>query len=284
MPRSSSATVTVTRASSPTPAAVSATVVVSSSASSSCCAVTVTVCAVFQSDVVNVSVEGDAVAAPWSRLATATVVVAVGALCSTAVNVPSLALVEPAASFSDTFAGDAVASSEVATGTVAVVTSPASACAAASTVTPSVWAESKSAPVWPSVSVAVVLPPVAVTDDTERPGTPVFSRKPAIPTPLTNVLLVSVTVTVAPSSVASVSIAGLVGASVAVGVVSVIVNVSSARSPSAWLASPSWTRTVTVESPSAPLGVPQMVRACWQVPVPSTSQDSPVGRPLTVQL
>ena len=47
------------------------------------------------------------------------------------------------------------------------------------------------------------------------------------------------------------------------------------------LASASATVTVTVAAPTTE-GVPQTVRAAMQVPEPSSSKTSPVGRPVTV--
>ena len=276
MPRSSSVTRTVTVARTPTPEAESATVACSLSASSSACAVTVTVCAVFQFSVVNVSDAGSAVAAPASELATDTVVLAAGALCSTAVKVPTLAL-PVALSFSARLGGDTVASSDVATGTVAETSVPASACADAATVTPRVRAVSKSWPLWASVSVAVVSPAATVASEPmESPGTLVFSVKFDDVTPDSNVVSASVTVTSAPSIVASVSGDGLV-AIVAVGSTTVIVNVSSARSLSARLVSPSWAWIVTVWAPAVfVVGVPHTVRAGQF----GAAKLRPAGRPL----
>ena len=109
-----------------------------------------------------------------------------------------------------------------------------------------------------------------------RPGTLVFGVKCDFAAPLANAVSVSVSVTVAPSRFASVSVVGLLAASVAVGVTTVMVNVSSARSLFSRLVSPSWAWMATVAAPAVfAVGVPQIRRA------PQTpSKRRPAGRPL----
>ena len=128
------------------PDAASVTVVDSSRVSSSAWAVTVTVCAVFQSVVVNVSAALSTVAAPLSALATVTVVAVAGTLSSVTVKVRALfAWLE--SSFSARVDDDTVASSDrCATFTLAVVSVPFRLWAASATVTASVLAVLKSVP------------------------------------------------------------------------------------------------------------------------------------------
>ena len=211
-----------------------------------------------------------------ATLSNVDVTVPVGALCSTAVKVRTL---PPPAGLSlrNRFGGDTVASSDVVTGTVADVTIPGSACAAAATVSRRVRAVSKSWPSWARISVAAVSPAATVASEPMRsPGTLVFSVKFAAVTPDSNVVPISVTVTSAPSMVASVSGDGLV-ASAAVGSTTVMVNVSSARSLSARLVSPSWAWIVTVCAPLVTeFGVPHTVRAAQN----GGPKLRPAGRPL----
>ena len=122
----------------------------------------------------------------------------------------------------------------------------------------------------PAVTVASV--------STVRPGTLVLGVKCVFATPLPNAVSVSVIVTWAPSRFASVSVVGLLAASVAVGVTTVMVNASVARSLFARFASPSWAWMVTVAAPVVlAVGVPQICRAEAQFGVP---RDRPAGRPL----
>ena len=109
------------------------------------------------------------------------------------------------------------------------------------------------------------------------PGTLVLSTKWDRTTPLANAVSVSVTVTSAPSKLASVSVLGLLAASTAVGVTTAMVNVSSPRSLSARLVSPSWAYIVTVSGPVVlAVGVPHTVRAA-QFGAPKLR---PAGSPL----
>ena len=87
---------------------------------------------------------------------------------------------------------------------------------------------------------------------------------------------VSVTVSSAPSRVASVSVAGLVAVIAALTSTTAIVNVSSARSLLARLVSPSWAWIVTVTGAVFVVGVPHTVRAA-QFGGP---KERPAGRPL----
>ena len=104
----------------------------------------------------------------------------------------------------------------------------------------------------------------------------VFSVKSDGTAPLANVESVSVTVNSAPSRFPSVSVAGRLVIA-AVGSTTVMVNISTARSPSFRLMSPSCAYTVTVAAPAVFLvGVPHTVRAA-QFGAP---KESPAGRPL----
>ena len=158
--------------------------------------------------------------------------------------------------------------------------SPARSCAAAATVTESEPIAVRSAPSLSSVSVADVSPSATVaTAPMESPGTAVVSVKLAAVTPLAKAVLVSVTVTVALSKLASVNAAGFVALIAAAGVTTVIVKVNVAWSEACVLSSASDAVIVTVVTTSV-LGVPQIVRANKQSPRPSASKESPVGSPL----
>ena len=106
----------------------------------------------------------------------------------------------------------------------------------------------------------------------------VTSVKLAAVTPLAKRVPASVTVMVALFRFASVRVAGL---AVRVAAVSTVrVNVSVARSPVPVFKSASWAAAVMVKAPSR-VGVPQMVRAVAQAPLPVASKTRPGGRPLT---
>ena len=90
-------------------------------------------------------------------------------------------------------------------------------------------------------------------------------------------MLASVTVTVALFKVASTSGDGLVAVILADGFTTFTVNVRASRSLAS-VSSWSVTTILTVEFPTV-VGLPQMVRAWLQAPLPSLSKDSPAGSP-----
>ena len=268
-------------------------VAASSAASSSPATVAVMVCGVFQSWAVNTTrfVSGElSVSRATSALSLVASMftlqplplVVVGSAVSRTVYVPTFLFVPPPAVGSSSSASVARLTTTPGVGvtfTALDAIAPGRSWADAATLTDSVRTAVKSAPVYVSVSVADVSPAVTVaTDATVTPGTLPPTVKCDCPTPLANAVSASVTVTSAPSRFASVSDVGLLAASVAVGVTTVMVKVSTARSPSDRFVSPSWAYIVTVAAPVVfAVGVPQTCRAEAQFVVP---RERPAGRPL----
>ena len=279
----------------PHAAPVRAWVIVAASSwlSSSLAAVAVTVCAVFQFDCVKVSAFVCGVASV-SRETSALPLVAVtitvqlppaavvGSAVSAMVYVPTFRFVPPPAVGSSSSAMVVRLTTAPGVGvtfTALDAIAPGRSWADAATLADRVRTAVKSAPVYVSVSVAVASPAVTVASEAmASPGTLSTSVKLDCVTPLANVVSASVTVTSAPSRFASVSVVGLLAASVAVGVTTVMVNVSAARSLFARLVSPSWAWMVTVAAPVVfAVGVPQTCRSEAQFVVP---RERPAGRPL----